>query len=175
MARAGHQAHAAAHDNAVPPAQHRFRIGVNHVIEAILATEEAGGVRIAANVVALRRRVVPDHGLVDLVQVCACGKSFLSGAFQDDQSHTGVSRPCGQALSQQVDHLQRQCIQRLFRVESRDADARVVCSSKLLEQHRLYAGFCHTTLKPVKEKIELTRRVTKERRRGTKEGDPNWK
>jgi hypothetical protein len=159
VARAGHQAHAAAHDNTVPPAEYRLRIGVNRIIEAILATEEAGGIRIATNVVALRRRVMPDHGLVDLVQVRARGKSFLSGAFEHDQSHTGVGCPCGQALGQQVDHFQRQGVQRPLGVEPRDADACAVCSPPLLEQYRLNPGFSHAIFDPGMKKAGLTRRI----------------
>src|SRR5882724_11615073 len=114
------------------------------------------------------------HGPVKTVKVGTCAKRLLAGRLQDHECDVGISRPRRKALEEQVDHFQRQGIQRLLGVQARDACACAVVRSPFFEQYRMGPGIGHATFNPDTERGWLTRRITKERRSYTKESERNW-
>jgi hypothetical protein len=69
------------------------------------------------------------------VQIAARAKSPLARALQHHEGDRRILCPHRQALAHEIDHFERQRVQRLLRVQPRDADARAVIGAALLEQH----------------------------------------
>ncbi|KAG1437376.1 hypothetical protein G6F57_020271 [Rhizopus arrhizus] len=132
VAGAHHQADAAAHDDPMPPAQHRLRIRVDAVVQPVFVLEEAARIRVAPTALAL----VFAHAAVQAVQVAASAERFLARALQNHQGHARIAGPFVQARRQQVHHFQRQAVQGLRRVQRRNPEPHAVRSTSFFEQHR---------------------------------------
>ena len=135
MARSHREPDPAAHDDAMPPAQQGFGIGVDQVVKTILTREEIHGVGVAANVFALRGSMVHNHGLVHLVQVGAGTESPVPHSFQYHQHHARVGCPGTHASGQQIDHLQAQCIEGALGIQTGHTHARSLAGAAFLEQN----------------------------------------
>ncbi|CPJ63830.1 Uncharacterised protein [Bordetella pertussis] len=149
VAGAHHQAHAAAHDDAMAPAQHRLGVGVDQVVQPVLVLEEAArmgiGPGIATGVLA--------HAAVQPVQVAAGAERLLARPLQDEHRHGRVGGPGAQARVEQLDHLERQAIEGLRRIERGHAQAHAIVGNSFFKQHgrihRISAPFssnCRATM-----------------------------
>ena len=101
MRRAHHQPHAAAHHDAVAPAQEGLGKGVDDVVELVLLAEEAFGVLVAA-LAAIAQR------LVELAQVAAGAEGFLARGLQQYADDLRVGRPFAQPGREQPHHVDRE-------------------------------------------------------------------
>jgi len=143
MARAYQQPHAPAHDDAVAPAQERLGIGVDGVVQAVLALEEAGDAarRIVAPVVA--------HFAVHALQVTA-GAQRASFAFQHHHRNGRIGGPGVELHRQAFGHLQGQGVQRGLRIERGHAHAIPALGGDFAKPDRrtgtppLLSGLTHT-------------------------------
>ena len=121
-----HQAHAAAHDITVGPADQRFRVGVDAVVEAVFVGEEAPGQ------LGDLPRLFP-AGLHQLQHIAAGAESLGAVAAQQHAGDARVVGPGRQFAGQGFDHWQGQGVQALLGVQGGDADAVTVLGVALFK------------------------------------------
>ncbi len=136
MAGAGHQAEAAAHHDAAAPDDQRLAVAVDVVIEPIFLAEEGDGVRVGIDVVVFQQRGA------QRAHVAAGAEGLVAGAAQQHGHHGVVVLPGVQARVQQPYHLQRQRVQRFFRVQRGDGDALAAADRQFFKQYQVgHGGF----------------------------------
>ena len=111
-----HQAHAAAHDHAVRPANHRGLGGVQAMVEAVFTGEVVLGERVPA------LPGVLDHGAVQGDHIAAGAERLAAVAFQPDRHHLFAGLPVGDLPVEGFDHFQAEGVERARRVERGAAD-----------------------------------------------------
>ena len=133
---ATHQTDTPAHHDTVTPAQDRLRIGVNQIIESIFPQEERCGIFITERIIASRRGMVFEHGLVESMQIATGAESFLACSLQHHQHDPLVTGPKVQSLSKQIDHLEIERVERLRRVKGCHTDHAAAVGRNFLKQHQ---------------------------------------
>ena len=123
-----HQAHAAAHHMAIGPADQRLFIGVHKVVQTVFGSEE------------LPRLVMDLAWLLPLqfdqpAYVATGAEALVAAAAQQYASDLRVRLPAAQAGVERLDHRQRQCVEVLWRIKGRNADAVAVHAGQFFENH----------------------------------------
>ena len=123
-----HQAHAAAHHVAVGPADQRFAVGVDEVVQAVFVGEEAAGE--GGNFAGLLAA-----GVHQLAHVAAGAEGLAAVAAQHHAGDLRVVLPHAQLMVHRLDHRQAQGVQALLRVQRHHADAEAVQAGAFFEHH----------------------------------------
>ena len=94
---AGQQTQAAPHDDAVPPAEHRLRAGVDAIVQRVFQEEEALCVGVGAVSVFL-------DGMIEVPDITAGTECARPGAIQHDGDDVRIPDPLLEARQQLLDH-----------------------------------------------------------------------
>ena len=109
------QADAAAHHDAMPPAQQRLAIVVQQMIELVLFAEEAFGVLIA-------RAADFQQGVVQLAHIAAGAEGFLARGIEQHAGNRGIGLPGAQLGRHVAHHLHGQRVERGRHIEGGHAE-----------------------------------------------------
>ncbi|MNT04331.1 hypothetical protein D3C72_1389060 [compost metagenome] len=142
MAGARHQTQAATHDDAAAPHQQRFHIRMDAVVEPVFLGKEGQRLRVRHDIRLL------GNGRAQAAHVAARTKGLVGRRVQHHAGDGVVTGPAYEGAIDGAYHVQRQCMQRLRRVEGDDAQLHAAGTVALFQFHGFNQGFSHCATPP---------------------------
>mmetsp|Transcript_59170 Transcript_59170/g.139496 ORF Transcript_59170/g.139496 Transcript_59170/m.139496 type:complete len:383 (+) Transcript_59170:1980-3128(+) len=130
---ASHQPNTTAHHDAVAPAHNGLGIGVDEIVQPVLALEEGRGL---GRHLASRRGL---DGAIEAHHVATGAEGLVTRRVEPDAGNLRVDRPGAQLCIQEIHHRQRQCIEASRRIQCRATEAVAASGRDLGKQDRRVA------------------------------------